>query len=65
MLWCEQTNHSSGRDKTAHKQVSNALNELPYWTGETKKDGTGKPEENPGGPKFYGDPQKVIRKMIH
>jgi hypothetical protein len=65
MLWCEQTNHSSGRDKTASKQMSNALNELPYWTEETKKGGMGKPEENPREPKFYATPQKVTRKMVH
>jgi hypothetical protein len=51
---------SSGRDKTANRQMSDALNELAYWTEETKKDGTGKPEENPGGPKFYRDPQFEI-----
>ena len=47
------------------KQMSNTLHELPYWTEETKKGGTGKPEENPREPKFYETPQKVIRKMVH
>ena len=45
--------------------MSNTLHELPYWTEETKKGGTGKPEENPREPKFYETPQKVIRKMVH
>ena len=65
MLRCGLRDHSRGRDRTAKTQISKGLNELPYWTEETKKDGTGKPEENPREPKFYATPQKVIRKMVH
>jgi hypothetical protein len=45
--------------------MSNALNELPYWIEETKKGGTGEPEENPSEPEFCATPQKVIRKMVY